>query len=55
MDLASVEVRFQGLSVNADVAVGARGEPIVVYFYSNMLDVGLRLQTERHMHKQALA
>lgn len=55
VDLASVEVRFQDLSVNAEVAVGARGEPNVLNFYRNMLDVGLRLRTTTHVHPQPMA
>ena len=39
MDLASVEVRFEDLSVNVEVAVGARGEPTVLNFFRNMLEV----------------
>lgn len=39
VDLASVEVRFQHLSVNAEVAVGARGEPTVLNSYRNKFEV----------------
>ena len=39
IDLASVEVRFQNLSVDADIAVGARGEPTVLNAYRNKLEV----------------
>ncbi|DBA91179.1 hypothetical protein WJX77_009037 [Trebouxia sp. C0004] len=38
VDLASVEVRFQNLSVNAEVAVGARGEPTVLNAYRNKFE-----------------
>lgn len=40
IDLASVEVRFQNLSIDADIAVGARGEPTVLNAYRNKLEVG---------------
>ena len=39
VDLASVEVRFENLSVDADVAVGARGEPTVLNAFRNSLEV----------------
>ncbi len=39
VDLASVEVRFKHLSVNAEVAVGARGEPTVWNAYRNQFEV----------------
>lgn len=39
VDLASVEVRFQNLSVSAEVAVGARGEPTVLNAYRNQFEV----------------
>jgi len=39
IDLASVEVRFQNLSIDADIAVGARGEPTVLNSYRNTLEV----------------
>ncbi|DBB15923.1 TPA: hypothetical protein ACH3X3_003297 [Trebouxia sp. C0006] len=38
VDLATVEVRFNNLSVNAEVAVGARGEPTVLNAYRNKLE-----------------
>ncbi|KAL0018676.1 hypothetical protein WJX77_002041 [Trebouxia sp. C0004] len=38
VDLASVEVRFKNLSVSAEVAVGARGEPTVLNAYRNQLE-----------------
>ncbi|KAL0019151.1 hypothetical protein WJX77_009596 [Trebouxia sp. C0004] len=38
VDLAGVEVRFQNLSVNAEVAVGARGEPTVLNAYRNKFE-----------------
>ncbi len=39
VDLASVEVRFKHLSVSAEVAVGARGEPTVWNAYRNQFEV----------------
>lgn len=39
IDLASVEVRFQNLSIDADIAVGSRGEPTVLNAYRNKLEV----------------
>lgn len=39
IDLASVQVRFQNLCVDADIAVGARGEPTVLNSYRNTLEV----------------
>ena len=39
IDLASVEVRFENLSIDADIAVGARGEPTVLNAYRNKLEV----------------
>ncbi|DBA79271.1 TPA: hypothetical protein ACH3X2_007820 [Trebouxia sp. C0005] len=42
IDLASVEVRFQNLSIDADIAVGARGEPTVLNSYRNTLESGLQ-------------
>ncbi|DBB02982.1 TPA: hypothetical protein ACH3X1_013571 [Trebouxia sp. C0004] len=36
--LRGVEVRFQNLSVNAEVAVGARGEPTVLNAYRNKFE-----------------
>lgn len=39
IDLASVEVRFQNLSTDADIAVGSRGEPTVLNAYRNKLEV----------------
>ena len=39
VDLASVEVRFKNLSVSAEVAVGARGEPTVLNAYRNKFEV----------------
>lgn len=41
IDLASVEVRFENLSIDADIAVGARGEPTVLNAYRNKLEVCL--------------
>ncbi|DBA99141.1 TPA: hypothetical protein ACH3X3_011764 [Trebouxia sp. C0006] len=38
VDLASVEVRFKHLSVKAEVAVGARGEPTVWNAYRNQFE-----------------
>lgn len=43
IDLASVEVRFQNLSIDADIAVGARGEPTVLNAYRNKLEVNASL------------
>lgn len=42
VDLASVEVRFENLSVSAEVAVGARGEPTVLNAFRNSLEVILK-------------
>lgn len=39
IDLASVEVRFEDLSIDADIAVGARGEPTVLNAYRNKFEV----------------
>ena len=39
MDLASAEVRFKDLSVSAEVALGARGEPTVLNAYQNQFEV----------------
>ena len=40
IELASVQVRFQNLSIDADIAVGARGEPTVLNAYRNTVEVG---------------
>ena len=45
VDLASVEVRFDHLSINAEVAVGARGEPTVLNAYRNKFEVPLPVST----------
>ncbi|KAL3140482.1 hypothetical protein ABBQ38_004739 [Trebouxia sp. C0009 RCD-2024] len=42
VDLASVEVRFKNLSVSAEVAVGARGEPTVLNAYRNQFEALLQ-------------
>ena len=34
-----MEVRFQDLSIDADIAVGARGEPTVLNAYRNTVEV----------------
>ena len=39
IDVASVEVRFNHLSISAEVAVGARGEPTVLNAYRNQFEV----------------
>ena len=39
IELSSVEVRFQDLSIDADIAVGARGEPTVLNAYRNTAEV----------------
>ena len=41
IDVASVEVRFKNLSVSAEVAVGARGEPTVLNAYRNQFEVAM--------------
>lgn len=48
VDLASVEVRLQNLSIDADIAVGARGEPTVLNAYRNKLEVGHFLGCSNH-------
>lgn len=39
VDLASVEVRFDNLKIEANIAVGARGNPSVMNSYRNIAEV----------------
>lgn len=50
IDLASVEVRFQNLSIDADIAVGSRGEPTVLNAYRNKLEVNATLPQQSLTH-----
>ncbi|KAL3150185.1 hypothetical protein ABBQ32_000044 [Trebouxia sp. C0010 RCD-2024] len=52
IDLASVEVRFQNLYVDADIAVGARGEPTVLNAYRNKLESVLQVLRIMKPNKQ---
>ena len=40
MDLATVQVRVQNLKVEADIAVGSRGNPTVANTLRNVAEVG---------------
>lgn len=41
MKLPTIEVRFDGLSVDAQAYVGSRGLPTLFNFTANMLEVNL--------------
>ena len=55
IELASVEVRFQNLSIDADIAVGSRGEPTVLNAYRNTVEVGTQGNQYRCSPAEALA
>ena len=52
IDLASVEVRFEDLSIDADIAVGARGEPTVLNAYRNKFEVSSLSSPLKHLVQQ---
>lgn len=41
MDLATVQVRMDNLKIEADIAVGSRGNPSVTNTFRNMAEVSL--------------
>ena len=47
MDTATVQVRMDNLKIEADIAVGSRGNPSVTNTFRNMAEVSLLHQHER--------
>ena len=48
MDLATVQVRMDNLKIEADIAVGSRGNPSVTNTFRNLAEVSL---PEKHITK----